>query len=127
MMHTYQTNLEMKVSKITDVKDYFSENIFNMHIMTVLMHFHTINKVFKYEARASSLHRKTVIKALKTCAHSHSICHKLTSSYNNHCVSVICLLNSRESSLVKTQFIFHGNFQQGTASHRQVWKRVSVC
>jgi len=127
MMHTYQTNLEMKkVSAITDVKDYFSKNIFNMHIMTVLKHFRTINTVLKYEARATSLSRKTVFKALKTCAHSDSICHKLTSSYNNYCLSVICLLNSRESSLVKTQFIFHGHFQQGNASHRQVWKHVSV-
>jgi hypothetical protein len=39
-MHTYQTNLEMKkVYLTTAVKDYFSENTFNIHIMTVLIQF----------------------------------------------------------------------------------------
>jgi len=44
MMHTYQTNMEMKkVSPITTIKDYFSENTFNMH-MTVPVHFCSINR-----------------------------------------------------------------------------------
>jgi hypothetical protein len=67
-MHTYQTYLEMKkVSLFTALKDYFSENTFNMHITTVPMHFRSINQVLKYAARITSLHRKTVCKALKTC------------------------------------------------------------
>ena len=54
-----------KVSPITAIKDY-SANTFNTHIMTVLKHFCSINQVLKYEARITSLHRKTVNKALKT-------------------------------------------------------------
>jgi hypothetical protein len=61
-----------KVSPITAIKN-FSENTFNMHIMTVLKHFRSINQVLNYETRITSLHRKTVFKALKTCAHSDSI------------------------------------------------------
>jgi len=45
MIHKHQTNLKMKnVSPFTDVKDYFSENTSNMHIMTVLIHFCLINQ-----------------------------------------------------------------------------------
>jgi len=40
-----------KVSTITDVKDYFSEKIVNVHIVSVLKHFRTINKVLMYKAR----------------------------------------------------------------------------
>ena len=75
-----------KVPLTTAVMDFFSENTFNMHIMTVLIHFRSINQALKYKARITSLHRKTVFKALKACAHSDSICHKLISSYNNHCL-----------------------------------------
>jgi hypothetical protein len=88
--------------------------------MTVLKHFRSINQVLKYEARITSLHRKTLFKALKTWARSDSICHKLTSSFNIHHVSVICLLNNRESSPVKTHFIFHGHIHQGTASQTRL-------
>ena len=83
-------------------------------ISWLLMHFCSINKVMKYEARISSLHRNRVLKALKTCALSNSICHKLISSYYKDYISVICFLNNCKISLVKTQFIFHYLIQQGT-------------
>jgi len=115
MMQTYQTNMETKKAFLTTtVKDCFSKNTFNMHIMTVLKHFRLINQVLKYKARITSLNRKTVLKALKTCAHSDSICHKFVCSCNINCVSVICLLNCRKFSLVKTKFIFQCLIQQGT-------------
>jgi len=57
-----------------------------MMMMMVLIHFRSINQVLKYKAKITSLHRKTVFKDLKTYAHSDSICHKLISSYNNHCL-----------------------------------------
>jgi hypothetical protein len=105
MMHTYQANLEMeKVSPITTVKDCFSKNTFNTHIITVSVHFRSINQMLNYEARITSLHRKTLFKALETCVYSDSTCHKDISSNNNYCVSVICLLNSCDSTLVKTQY-----------------------
>jgi hypothetical protein len=102
------------VLSFTDVKVYFSENSSNMHIMTVLMHFCSINQMLKYKWRITALHRKKLLKALKICALSDSVCHKLISSYNNHCISVTCLLNNRKISLVKTQFIFHCLTQQQT-------------
>jgi hypothetical protein len=55
MMHTYQTNVEMKkVSPITAVKDCFSESTFNMHIDGCAHAFGSINQVLKSEATVTS-------------------------------------------------------------------------
>ena len=109
-IYKWRMYLQLLMSRTISTK-----NTFNMHIMTVLMHFRSINQVLKYKARITSLNRKTELKALKTCAPSDSIPHKLISSYNHHCVSVICLINSPKISLVKTKFIFHCLIQQGTS------------
>ena len=66
----------------------------------------SFNKVMKYKARITSLHRNRVLKALKTCALSNSICHKLISSYYKDYLSVICLLNNCKFSLVKNNLYF---------------------
>jgi hypothetical protein len=55
MMHTHQTNAEMKkVSPITTVKDCLSKTLSTCISMTALTYIGSINQVLKYTARVTS-------------------------------------------------------------------------
>jgi hypothetical protein len=55
MMHTYPTNSEIKeINLITVLKEYFTDNTFELCITIVVIHFCSYYQTPKYEARTTS-------------------------------------------------------------------------